>query len=436
MIVLALNELNIDYIKYYINKGELTNFKSLFDNGIFLTKSEKDYSLLEPWIQWTTVQTGQMYDKHKIYRLGDIVGRNDLKQIFEDLEQQGLSIGTISAFNAENRLLNPKFFIPDPWTQTKSSGGFVIDKLSKTISKFVNSNASGKVNIYDIFWLIISIFIFVRIKKWKDLIRLLIKSSKPGVKAAILDFIFLEVFVTLQKKYKPDFSFLFFNGGAHIQHHYLFNSDAYTGNLKNPEWYCASDWDPLFMILKTYDKIIGDLLKTGERVVGLTGLHQSPTENQTYYWRPNKHTQLVSEMGINSEFSIVPRMSRDFLINFKSTHHTKIAEDILSSYVDSNSNSKIFNIDNRGKSLFVELTYSKDIDKNLIFYSKTTKIQIKNLKKKLSFVAIKNGKHNGTGYMFSNSKLNLDHEIRLDKVYSILKKLAIKDFKNKLSLNG
>ena len=47
------------------------------------------------------------------------------------------------------------------------------------------------------------------------------------------------------EKNKPDFSNLFLNSGAHIQHHYLFNSKAYLGNIKNPEWYCPKDYDPL-----------------------------------------------------------------------------------------------------------------------------------------------------------------------------------------------
>ena len=431
MIVLALNELNVDYIKYYVEKGELNNFKILFKNGIVSTESEKEYRLLEPWIQWTTVQTGKMFEDHKIFRLGDIVGRNDLKQIFEVLEEKGLSIGAISPFNAENRLNRSKFFIPDPWTQTSSSGGILIKKLSDTISKFVNTNASGKVNIFDFFWLGLSILYFVRIKKWKDLLSLIIKSSKPGVKAAILDFILLEVFVTLQKKNKPDFSFLFFNGGAHIQHHYLFNSKAYKGTIKNPEWYCSKSWDPLLMILKTYDKIIGDLIKTGERIVGITGLHQSPTEIQSFYWRPLNHQAFLRKLGINSNINVIPRMSRDFLINFENKSDAKSAEEILLSYIDLDNMDKVFNVDNRGNSLFVEVIYSNNIDDDTAFLSKSTGININNLKDELAFVAIKNGKHNGLGYIFSNFKLGLNDNLRLDKLYDLIINLAVKDFNNK-----
>ena len=263
MILLALNELNLDYIKGYVSLGKLANFGKLLNNGIIDTTSEVKYELLEPWIQWVTVQTGKTYDEHQVMRLGDIVQKPDLQQIFEDLEKSGLSIGAISPFNADNRLASPKFFIPDPWTQTKASGGYIIGKLSRTVSRFVNSNASGKVGPVDLIWLLLGFMVYVRVKRWPKFFKLVSLRKKPGVKAAILDMILLEVFVTLQKKHKPDYSHLFFNGGAHVQHHYMFNSSQYKGDFKNPEWYCPSDWDPILMMLETYDTIIGDLLESG-----------------------------------------------------------------------------------------------------------------------------------------------------------------------------
>ena len=51
MILLALNELNIDFIKGYIKDGKLPNFKKLLKNGVTKTTSENKYELLEPWIQ-------------------------------------------------------------------------------------------------------------------------------------------------------------------------------------------------------------------------------------------------------------------------------------------------------------------------------------------------------------------------------------------------
>lgn len=426
MILLALNELNIDYVKGYIAEGRLPNFKELLKNGVVKTKSEERYELLEPWIQWVTVHTGKAFLEHNVFRLGDIVDRADLKQIFEELEEEGLSVGAISPFNADNRLSKGLFFIPDPWTQTRVSGGYIVKKLGRTVSRLVNTNASGEVSYTDLMWMLLGFLTCVRLKKWPSFFNLLSLRRKPGVKAAILDMFLLEVFVTLQMKFKPNYSHLFFNGGAHIQHHYMFNSTQYSGDLKNPEWYCPENWDPLCMILEVYDDIIGDLLKSGERVIGITGLHQVPHEEKTYYWRPISHKDFLVECGLKVEFEVIPRMSRDFLINVSSRKEAAEIESHLSQFTDSLRMEPVFEIDNRGNSLFVEVIYDGDILDDMSFFGPNG-ICVKSLREKLVFVAIKNGKHNGEGYIFSNTSMDLADMMHLTEVHDFVKQCAISD---------
>ena len=428
MILLALNELNVEYIRGYVNEGKLSNFDKLLRHGVVHTWSETKYELLEPWIQWATVQTGKTYNEHKVFRLGDMVNRPDLHQIFEDLEESGFSVGAISPFNADNRLTNSKFFIPDPWTQTKASGGYIIEKFSRTVSRFVNSNASGKVGPTDVIWLLLGFILYMRVKRWPKFLKLVSLRKKPGIKAAILDMILLEVFVTLQKKHKPDYSHLFFNGGAHVQHHYMFNSSQYKGDFKNPEWYCPADWDPILMMLETYDTIIGDLLESGERIIGVTGLHQVPHEEQTFYWRPVAHKDFLLECGLKGEFNVIPRMSRDFLIEAADDKHAIEIENHLNQFTDSARSKPVFNVDNRGTSLFVEVVYDDDLVEGMSFDGPNS-VSVGSLKSKLAFVAIKNGKHDGIGYVFSNMPMDLPQEIQLTEVYDFIKQKALLDFK-------
>jgi hypothetical protein len=110
-ILLGLNELNFDYIKFYINQGLLTNFKKILEiQPTIETISENEYKLLEPWVQWVTIHSGKSYKEHNIFRLGDIVNNPDLSQVFEELEAEGYSVGAVSPFNAENRLKKSSFF--------------------------------------------------------------------------------------------------------------------------------------------------------------------------------------------------------------------------------------------------------------------------------------------------------------------------------------
>tara|TARA_B110000240_G_C13451395_1_gene432662 strand:- start:120 stop:1421 length:1302 start_codon:yes stop_codon:yes gene_type:complete len=426
-ILLGLNELNFDYMKFYIDQGLLPNFKKLFDiQAPIETTSESEYELLEPWIQWASVHTGKTFEEHKILRLGDIVDRPELSQIFEELEREGLSVGAVSPFNADNRLKEPSFFIPDPWTRTKVSGNSIVKALYQAIHQSVNDNAQEKLKVKSLFSLGLGLLLYVPISRWSHYVKYILKKNSPGSKAIILDSILTDVFLKLWKNKIPDFSNLFLNSGAHIQHHYLFNSKAYKGSLKNPEWYCDENFDPLIKILEEYDRLIGKLVSLkNTTIIVATGLHQQPHNNLTFYWRLNDLEKFAQIIGLISFKEIIPRMSRDFLINFESSEEAKNTENLLNDFVLSRDSAKIFNIDNRGASLFVELIYPNNVLDTDSIISRKNNITVSEFKKHISFVAIKNGEHNGVGYLTSNINLKLPKQIKLIELKTLIKKIAL-----------
>jgi hypothetical protein len=428
-ILLGLNELNFDYIKFYINQGLLPNFKKTLDiQPPIETVSEDDYKLLEPWVQWVTIHTGKTFEEHKVFRLGDVVNNPKLSQIFEELEAEGLSVGAVSPFNAENRLNNPAFFVPDPWTKTEPSGNWMVKTLYQAVHQSVNDNAKSKLNFKSMISLGLGLLLYVPVLRWSHYLKTIFKVKKPGAKAIILDSLLADVHLTLWKKHKPDFSNLFLNSGAHIQHHYLFNSKAYQGNLKNPEWYCPDGFDPLIQILSEYDYQLSKLLKLKDvKLIIATGLHQQPHEHLTFYWRLKEHVKFAEMIGIENFSEILPRMSRDFLVKFNDEKDAVNAEKLLNSFYDSNDNVKIFEVDNRGTSLFVELVYPNDIDESDSIYSKETKVTLEKFKSYLAFVAIKNGEHNGIGYLTSNFDLKSEKRINLTNLNAIIKKTALSE---------
>ena len=428
-ILLGLNELNFDYIKFYINQGLLPNLKKILDiQSPIETVSEGDYKLLEPWVQWVTIHTGKTFEEHKVFRLGDIVDHPSLSQVFEELESEGLTVAAVSPFNADNRLKSPSFFIPDPWTKTKPSGNWIVKGLYNAVHQSVNDNAKEKLNIQSMASLGLGLLLYVPISRWFHYVKTVSKAKNPGAKAVVLDSLLADVHLTLWKKHKPDFSNLFLNSGAHIQHHYLFNSKAYQGNLKNPDWYCPKGYDPLIQILSEYDYQIGEILKLKDiKLVIATGLHQQPHEHLTFYWRLKEHVKFAEMIGIKNFSEILPRMSRDFLVKFKNETDALNAENLLNSFYAFKDDIKIFEVDNRGTSLFVELLYPNDIEDNDSIYSKESNLKLEKFKSYVAFVAIKNGEHNGIGYLTSNFDLKLERKIKLTNLKSIIKKVALSD---------
>ncbi len=404
LLLIELNEINFDVVESYIKKGaHLPNLKKIISKNFINTFSEKEYKNLEPWIQWPTIHTGKSFSEHKIFRLGDIVNNND-SQLFEDIENAGFKVGAISPMNARNSLKKPSYFIPDPWTNTPSDKSFISKNLSKTISQVVNDNASSRLSLKSLFILFFSIFYFVRITKLlKFFLAAVTSFFKPWRKSIFLDLLLHEIHLKKIKKFKPNFSAIFFNSGAHIQHHYFLNAKILKTLGSNPNWYISKDEDPILDMLKYYDEIISDLngLEKYELLIA-TGLSQKPTNEAQFYYRLSEHKNFLNRLEIPFK-EVFPRMSRDFLITFESEDLAKKGKEILSS-IKVNEKEALFGIlDLKQNELFVTLTYSKEILDSHVFNYKNKKDSLKPF---ISFVAIKNGEHQSKGFAYFSDKLS------------------------------
>ena len=406
LIVLEINELNFDLVKQYLVKHSLPGFKDLFNSfDVVETYAESSYVELEPWIQWVSVHTGKTYAEHNIFRLGD--GANlDIPLVFEKIEKKGLKVGAISPMNARNNLLNPAYFIPDPWTKTQSDGSVFSEKLSKMLVQTVNDNSQEKLSIKSILTLIESTIRSFNPTGTTELINLILSSKgKHWKKALVLDQLIHLVHLYLHKKYRPDVSFVFFNAGAHIQHHYFFNSPHIEkkneNTQENPSWYVSPTEDPILDMLISYDKILQKYIKMSKnnyKVIIATGLTQQPYDKVKYYYRLKNHVEFLKKIGIVPT-KVFPRMTRDFEITFENKEVASNAMEILSTVKMKRDNQLLFEeIENRGISLFITLTYPNEIrETDTLVYDKGSEESIYS---DVIFVAIKNGMHIGKGFVF------------------------------------
>ena len=422
MILWEMNEINFEYVHAYIQKGKLPNWKKFIDqHGVSSTTSEKSYHELEPWIQWPTVRTGLSYQEHGIFRLGD-VEKSKHRQHWEILEDEGYSVAAISPINASNNTNHSPFWIPDPWVDTKISGKGFVERIAIAIKQAVNDNSQEKLEAKTIVTLLEALITKSKLTSWPQYVISLFGALKKQhwSKAILLDRLLADVFISLWKKHKPDFSVLFLNSGAHVQHHYMCSAIPYTGTVKNPAWYIKSHQDPLLELLEMYDAILGDLIKLKDtRLIVSTGLQQVPYEQPAFYWRLKDHDMFLSRIGI--KFSRVqPRMTRDFLLEFDNYQDLSNAKSLLSK-VESQDGEKIFKeLDDRGNDLFVSLTYDKEIKDDFSLYLNGTEYQ--NFRNDIAFVAIKNGHHHGTGYYLDsfNSPKDSKDNLPLQDLFKVI----------------
>jgi hypothetical protein len=396
LLLLELNEVNFEHVLHFVSRGEMPNLSRLIrEHGLAETQSENAYEELEPWIQWVTAHTGLPFKDHGVFRLGDIVN-HDLEQIWEHLERNGLRVGAVSPINAKNCTRGPAFFVPDPWTPTAVSAGRLLTGVYRAVSRAVNDNAEGRLTPSAAAWLMAGAVRYASARNYSRYLRLLAAAHRPWIKPMILDLLLADVFATETRKTQPHFASLFLNGAAHVQHHYMFNSSAYRGERRNPEWYIARHEDPVLEVYRLYDDIVGQMRQQfpEARLMIATGLHQVPHAEVTFYWRLRDHAAFLRRLGLQFD-RVETRMSRDFIVACGSPDSAAAAERLLRA-VKHESGVPLFDVDNRGCDLFVMLTWPHDIQATFVYEVDGRRVH--GFKDDVAFVAIKNGEHDGVGY--------------------------------------
>jgi len=398
LILVELNEINFDVVARYVASSKLPGFERLLAWTRVDTSSEQQYESLEPWIQWPSVHCGLTAGEHNVFRLGDIVN-SQAAQLFEQLEQKQVRVGAISAMNAANRLRDPAYFIPDPWTRTPSDRSWWSKVLTSAISQAVNDNSSGALSPRSAFHLVLALLRFAQPKHYATYLKLIAGCiGKPWRKALVLDLLLHDIHVRLFRSREAEFSTVFLNAGAHIQHHYFFNARTLRDQLsmRNPAWYVAEQVDPVGEMIAVYDLIVRDYQSLrGVEVIIATGLSQQPYDRVKFYYRLTDHAAFLREAGVAFR-EVLPRMTRDFLLECADPQQALAAQRRLESITVEGE--RLFgDIDNRGASLFVTLTYPSEITANTSFAVDGAN---RPLAPHVSFVAIKNGMHQAKGFAF------------------------------------
>lgn len=406
LIFVQLNEVNFDFVEHYVRKyNDLPSFAHVLSTFQKMeTRGEEAYEELEPWIQWVSAQTGKTYAEHGVFRLGDVVkAPDDLVQVFEVLEDRGLRVGAISPMNARNRLKNPAYFIPDPWTDTPPDASGFSSRISAMLRQTVNENASGRISARSVITLLEALLYSFNFQGTSDLIRAIAATRRqPWTKSLVLDRLIHLVHLRLLQRQRPDVSFVFLNAGAHIQHHYMLNAEPAGARSRNPTWYVPTEADPVRDMLKVYDSILGDYLelqKSGARMVIATGLTQVPYDRVKFYYRLKNHFDFLKIIGM-VPVRVLPRMTRDFEAEFANeAEAAQAAEQLGALTLERDSRSVFGEIERCGTQVFVTLTYPDEIKLNdALLLSNGERLQ--DFGTMVAFVAIKNGMHCTRGFSF------------------------------------
>ena len=406
LMLVELNEINFDLVRRYSdNDADLPILTQLMRQDECTSLNEDVYEHLEPWIQWPSVHTGKVFDEHRVFRLGDTANYQGT-QLFEEIERRGYSVGNLSAMNAVNRMERPAFFIPDPWTDTPADSSFISRALTQALSQTVNDNTGAKITAQSAVNLALASIALISPNRYFWFVKkLLWAMRKPWRRAMFLDLLLAEYFVGLVKRKKPEFSTLFLNAGAHIQHHYMLSSSVLTDTaFRNPDWYVEEGADPLLEVYQQYDEILGRLMRLPNmRYIIATGLSQKPYDEPVFYYRLAEHASFLDLLDI-AYVSVEPRMTRDFLIRFADNVARDQAVEKLSALAIDGV-ALFGQLDKRPNEVFVTMDYPIEISSDTVLDANEYLGASFRLAEHVNFVAIKNGEHQGKGFVFIDPRL-------------------------------
>ena len=313
-IIVQFNEANFDLIKKYSIKYkldgllEILNFKSMIK-----TTSENEYSKLEPWIQWYSFYSAKSYKDHQVFHLGD--SKNIKEENFVDDISKSQRVG---CFGSMNLSYNDKFniFISDPWSRNKNDNSISSKFVYKAIEQLINSNNRFQISMSSIIGIILMIGFPNNSHKIKIIFLSILSFFKKDRASLVgyFDYFFFNYAIKRSVKENLDFSMVFLNGLAHIQHRFMMNSqfikDEDNENIERKD-------DEILRVLKIYDNCFKRFFKTfrdKSEIWFITALTQKAYKKKKTYWRFKNHKELLKNF-FNFEFIVDPLMKEILKLN-------------------------------------------------------------------------------------------------------------------------
>lgn len=399
ILLVGLNEFNRGLLGELAEKYSLQNFQKLLQLQETKTITDDTYEsdFLEPWVQWVSVQTGTPSTIHKIKHLGDIpeVG---VPQIWEELSERGITSGVWGAMNANRRgATNCLFFLPDPWTFSEDGYPTELNKLLELPRYLAKNYLNLSKNIVTM-KAIKLLGVFSSSKAGlrflneipKFIKNLFMGGAEHFVFISFAEYMLTSLFIEYRKRYTPDFSFIFLNGIAHMQHHHWHGTLEENKRLKIGMNYVDSALGLLF-----------DSIEEDDLFICTNALSQKNTSNEKPWilYRQKDQSKFLESIGLKI-LKVEPHMTHDAHIFFNTVQERKEGEEILRSACISGR--KLFLVEDYQtdpKRLFYRINFTDEVDEDVVFTANNIEYRFFDY---FDEIVTRTGKHIPNGTIFSN----------------------------------
>lgn len=296
LLVVELNEVSPLLIEQAAAEMPLPNLRRLLALSRAETSTEDavEHQGLDPWVQWVGVHTGQPTSEHGVRRLGLTAGQTD-RQIWQDLGRRGHRWGVWGAMNAPRGTApGCGFFMPDPWSFEERAFPEPLNDLL-ALPRYSATNyleIDRKAALAAVLRLV---RYFLPPTRWATVMRtigaLTRSLGQPGPNvhtfSTLFDYVSVLVFGELRRRQRPDFSLIFLNHIAHLQHQF-WGRGPLDANMR--------------FGLRMSDVMIGQLLddrQPGEAILVANGMRQKNVAGEGYHvYRQTQPQRAIDRLGV------------------------------------------------------------------------------------------------------------------------------------------
>ena len=335
ILLLEFNELCPALLQQFMERGELPNFKRLYNSSrVYTTDAGESPPNLEPWIQWVTVHSGMAFGQHGVFHLGE--GRElQNKCLAELLSDAGVSVGVLGSMNTNYTELNG-YYIPDPWDKRGRSAPASLQTFYDVVARQVQDSSNGgsfsKMDMLRFGWFL------ARHGLRPTTVataagQLLSERREPGVKwrrASVLEHIQYDLFRSLNRRFKVKFASLFCNSTAHYQHYYWRNMQPELFDQPPDPADHVSLQSAILYGYQTMDRLVGRVLKDypQAKIMLCTALSQQAwTDTAKCTYRPRSFEALLDLAGVpTGDVKVNPVMAEEFFIECSTEERARSVE--------------------------------------------------------------------------------------------------------------
>lgn len=365
LLFVELNEFNPDMVRDVAHSLGLKNLTRLLSmvRAETRTEDEIEHQGLDPWVQWVSIHSGVAAWEHGVRRLA-YTAKQSRPQIWDVLGAEGRRWGAWGVMNAPRGSdPNCAFFMPDPWSFEEVAYPAYLNRLL-ALPRYAAKNYLE----FEPGAVLAALFELVRYfappTRWAVLMRSMIRlvdgwrtaGANVHTLTTLVDYIGVLTFVELRRQYSLDFSVIFLNHIAHLQHQF---------------WRADGIVDPNMAFgLKLSDEMIGLLyesLAPDEALLVANGMRQKNVDGQGWcIFRQKNPKEMLQRLNI-TDAEVEQCMTNDANLLFASSESADSAAKILASCVLGADRERVFYLERESETrLFYQMAIEHRVEPGAI----------------------------------------------------------------------